>query len=316
MAEKLEDFAISKKLTTKSSMLNKVGIVGCGSMGQDIAILVSGKGIEVIFIEKTDEKVKESMKNIADKLDEMINRWGLTSGEKRAILTRISGSTDFKILKGCGLVIEAIMTKGPVTEIVRAKQDVFKKIESAVSATSVIATNSSAIAISELSTVLDHPERAAGIHFLAPAQTVKVIEVTKSLKTSDEAIKIIEKFAKMIGKTIINVHESPGSLSTRLIITLINEACEIFMEGVGWIEDIDEVLKSGYGLQLGPFELADKIGLDKLLVWMDILYSEFGDRKYKASPVIKRLVRSNHLGRSAGEGFYKYIDGKKEGKLL
>jgi 3-hydroxybutyryl-CoA dehydrogenase len=309
--EKLKDYSIIKTMKPPASTLNKFGIVGCGSMGQDIALLVSKNGIDVVFVEISDEKVKEAFSELNRKLDAMINRWGLTSSEKRAVLSRLKGNTDFTILKNCGIVIECISSHGYERSVFNIKKEIFRKIESVVSPDAIIATNSSTIVISELASVLEHPERAVGIHFLSPANTVRIIEVERSLKTSDEAFEKVKKFARTIDKKVITVNESPGNISTRLIIPLINEACEILMEGVATIEEIDETMRFGFGMQLGPFELADKSGLDKLDTWMDNLYEEFGDIRFKPSPLIKRLVRAGHLGRISGEGFYKYNNGKK-----
>lgn len=310
MAEKLEDYSITKTIQQKTSVLSKVGIIGCGSMGQDITLIMSNCGFDVVFIDRSEERIKEVMIEMNHKLDNMINRWGLTSGEKRAVLSRIKGTIDYTGLKKCGIVIECISTAG-LDKIVELKKDIFRKVEEVVTEKAVIASNSSTIVISELATILKHPERALGIHFLAPAQTVKILEVERSLKTSDEAYSLVTKFARSIKKKVILVNESPGNISTRLIIPLINEACEILMEGVASIEDIDDTMREGYGLQIGPFEMADKIGLNKLAYWMDNLYSEFGERKYKPSPIIKKLVRANHLGRVTSEGFYQYINGQK-----
>jgi len=309
--EKLKDYSITKTMKPQASVLSKIGIVGCGSMGQDIALLVSRHGIDVIFVEISEEKVKAVFSELNRKLDEMINRWGLTSSEKRAVLSRINGNADYSTLKKCGIVIECISSHGYERSVFSIKKDVFKKIEAVVSDKAIIATNSSTIVISELASALQHPERAVGIHFLSPANTVRIVEVERSLKTSDEAFELVKKFARSVEKKVITVNESPGNISTRLIIPLINEACEILMEGVATIEDIDETMRFGFGMQLGPFELADKSGLDKLDTWMDNLYEEFGDRRFKPSPLIKRLVRAGHLGRISGEGFYKYSNGKK-----
>lgn len=310
MTEKLEDYSITKKVTQKTSFLNKVGIVGCGEMGQDIALVVSSHGIDVIFIEKSNLKIKEVTNDMNRKLDDMINHWGLTSSEKRAVLSRIKGYTDFVNLKKCNIVIESISTHG-YDYVLPVKQEIFQKIEDIVSRNAVIATNSSTILISELASVLTYPDRAIGIHFLAPVLNVKIIEVVRFLKTSEEANNFVKKFARAIGKKVIEVNESPGNISTRLIVPLINEACEILMERVATVAEIDETMKSGFGLMLGPFEMADKMGLDKVVKWMNNLYEEFGDMKYKVSPIIKRLVRANNLGRINGAGFYKYVDGKK-----
>jgi 3-hydroxybutyryl-CoA dehydrogenase len=310
MSEKLEDYSISNSIKTHGSALAKVGIIGCGSMGQDIALLASSHGIDVVFIEITLAKVKEAMSELNQKLDEMINRWGLTSSEKRAVLSRIRGNTDYNALKKCGLVIESISTHG-YEDVIPTKKEIFRMIEKHVPKETIIASNSSTIVISELASVLEHPERAVGIHFLAPATTVRILEVEKSLKTSEEAFNLVKKFARTLDKQVITVNESPGNISTRIIVPLINEACELLMEGVASLADIDKTMKLGFGLQLGPFEMADKIGLDKVVKWMENLYKEFGDLKYKPSPLMKKLVRANHLGRVSGEGFYRYSNGKK-----
>ena len=310
--EKLDDYSIKKKMMQQSSQLSKFGIIGCGSMGQDIALLVSSHGIDVVFIEISNSRIKEVFEEINNKLDRLINRWGITASEKRAVMSRIKGYTDYNVLKKCSIVIECISSHGYEKSVFSIKKEIFRKIEKVVPKNTVIATNSSTIVISELASVLDNPERAIGIHFLSPANTVKIIEVERSLKTSDEAFKTVKKFARTIDKKVITVNESPGNISTRLIIPLINEACELLMEGVATIEDIDETMKLGFGLQLGPFAMADKIGLDKLDMWMENLYEEFGDRKYKPSPMIKKLVRAGHLGRITCEGFYKYGGGKLE----
>ena len=309
MAESLEDYSISKTIKQKSTVLKKIGIVGCGSMGQDIAMLASSNGIDVAFVDVSEERVEEIYIEMGAKLDRIISRWGLTKGEKRAILSRIKGSADYSILKGCSIVIESVITNN-MKDIVEAKQDVFRNIEKVVSRDAIIATNSSTIVISELATALKYRDRALAIHFLSPALTVKIIEVARCLSTSDTAYNLVLKFTRMIDRDVIEVGESPGSISTRLIVSLINESCQVLMEGLSNVDNIDETMRLGYGLQLGPFEMADKIGLDKLVIWMDNLYKEFGERKYKTSPVIKKLVRAGHLGRKTGIGFYNYKDGK------
>ncbi len=303
MSEVLEDYALNEKLRKKES-LRKVGIVGCGSVGQEIARIVSQSGIDVVFVDVSEERVNEIFLDINRQLDMIIDRWGLTESEKRAILSRIQGTTDYSKIAECNLVMETISSNKPGTSI-ELRKEVFRKIEENVSPDAVITSNISTLMISDLSSTLNFPERAVGLHFMIPP-TVKVVEVVKGLRTSEEAYDFVCRFAKMIGKKVVTVNESPGNISTRLIVTLINEACEVLMEGVASIESIDNTMKIGYGLQFGPFELADRIGLDKILKYMDNLYQEFGLQKFKASPIIKRLVRANNLGRKTGKGFYKY----------
>lgn len=308
MTETLEDFALSKRVHKKGS-IHKVAVIGCGSMGQGIARLVSQQGMEVVFIELSGERIREVYKEIEADLDELINKWGLTIGEKRAILSRIKGSTDYKDICDADLVIESINSRKPGTNI-EIRKEVFRSVEAVVSEDTVITSNNSTLMITDLAGVLKHPERAMGLHFISPSTTVKIVEVIRGIETSDHTYEFVLKFAKMVDKLPIPINESPGHISSRLIVTLINEACETLMEGVASVTCIDLAMKRGYGLMTGPFEMADSIGLDKLLKWMDNLYAEFGLQKYKPSPIIKRLVRAGFHGRKTGKGFYKYEDGK------
>lgn len=309
MAETLEDFALNHKAPKQKGSIHKVAVIGCGSMGQEITRIISQHGMEVIFIDLTEERIKEVYKEIDHQLDEIINKWGLTDGEKRAILSRISGSTDYNKIKDVDLVIETINSKKPGTNI-EIRKDVFRKAEKVISPETIITSNNSTLMISDLASVLEHPERAVGLHFIGPATSVKIVEVVRGQFTSDNAYETVLKFAKMIDKKAISLNESPGHVSSRLIVTLINEACETLMEGVASVQCIDTTMKLGYGLMFGPFEMADRIGLDKLLKWMDNLYAEFGTQRFKASPILKRLVRAGYLGRKTNKGFYKYEDGK------
>ncbi len=305
--EVLEDYALEKK-AKKKGVLKKVGIIGAGTMGQDISVIISKQGIDVIFIDITEERIDEIYSEISLRLDEIINKWGMTKSEKRAIISRISGSVDYNDISDCDLIIESINTKkaGSSRE---QRQNVFRKIESVVSRDAVIASNTSTMMISDLAQVLEYPDRAVGLHFITPAITVKIVEVVKGVKTSDKAYEFVVKFAKLIGKMPIIVHESPGNISTRLIATIINEACETLMEGIASTTCIDTTMKNGYGMQFGPFEMADRIGLDKMVKWMENLYEEFGDQKFKPSPILKRLVRSGFYGKTSGFGFYHYENG-------
>lgn len=305
--ESIYDFALGMKNRTKGS-ISKVGIIGCGSMGQDIALQVSRSGIDVVLIDLNEEAIQQGIKAIEHKIDEIINNWGLTVSEKRAIMQRMKGSTDYSSLKECELVIEAINTKKPGTSV-DIRKEVFRNIENVVSQSTVICSNTATLMISELASVLKNPNRALGMHFMAPVHKIKIIEVVRSNNTSDETFELANTFAKMINRKVIELNESPGNIHTRMVVPMINQACEILMEGVASVSNIDETMRKSIGNIYGPFELADKIGLDKLLKWMNNLYNEFGEHKYKPSPIIKRLVRSNHLGLSTGIGFYKYQNG-------
>jgi 3-hydroxybutyryl-CoA dehydrogenase len=312
MSESLDDFSLSKSVKHKGS-LQKVGIVGCGSMGQQIAILVSQSSLDVVFIDITEEHVKQAFEGIKEMLDDRISKWGLTSNEKKLILSRIKGSVEYKDIADCDLIIEAVNTNVKGTQL-EVRKDIFRRIETVVRPDAIIASNTATLMISDIAEVLDYPERAVAMHFLSPVSKVNIIELVQSVHTNEETLEMVTKFARMIDRRLIHVNESAGHISTRIICSLINESCELLMEGVASVSDIDETMKEASGHQFGPFELADRIGLDKLLKWMENLYAEFGDAKYKPCPIIKRMVRANLVGRRTGEGFYKYYDGKKIAK--
>lgn len=306
IVESIENYGLSQKDRPKQ-LFSKVGIVGCGTVGQSIALMISEKELEVVFIELSEEKINYAYCKIERELDNMIEHWGMTPGEKRAILSRIHGYMGYEHLKGCDLVIESIRSRIR-EQRVATRKEVFKNIEKYVSSSTIIATNSTTIVITELSSELEFKDRCVSLHFLTSTPGSRMIEVVRGLYTSDAVYDRVCIFVKMIGRTVIPVEESPGLISVRLFIALVNEACEVLMEGVGSMEDIDLTMKVGLGMSLGPFELADKVGLDKVLRWMENIYSEFGDIKYKASPIIKKLVRANQFGRINGKGFYKYDD--------
>lgn len=313
--EPIEGYAIKRRdkpLVKKNRYeFTKVGIVGCGILGQEITRMVSSHGIEVTFVEISEEKIQQALNGISNDLDTMIGKWGMTEGEKRAILSRITGTTNYESLEGADIVIESVKSRSRESSVELRKR-IFREIEKNIDPETIIATNSTTLVITEMSSELDHPQRCVSLHFLSPADKIPVVEISRGLNTSDETYEKVCQFARLFDKKVVSVIESPGIISTRLIAPLINEACEILMEGVGKMEDIDDTMKMGFGFPLGPFELADKIGLDTIIRWLDNMYKEFGDLKYKASPMLKKMVRANHLGRETQLGFYKYDeDGKK-----
>ena len=311
--EKLEDYGLAKD-TKPKTLFSLVGIVGAGSVGQNIARMVSSKGLDVIFLDLSQDKIDQAYEELTKELNRMIERWGMTNSEKLAIISRIKGTTDYSRFRGCDIVIEAVKSSNR-EESHDLRMKILKKIEENVDRNTIIATNSSTQVITELTADLTYKDRCVSLHFLTPEADARVVEIVKGLYTSQTAYENTIKFANLIGKKVIPVKESPGIISTRLFVPLINEACEILMEGVGSMEDIDLTMRVGFGLPLGPFEMADKIGLDKILRWCENLYDEFGDLKYKSSPLLKKLVRANQWGRRTGRGFYEYNkDGVKINK--
>lgn len=302
--EQIESYALSQKGRPKAQFA-QIGVVGGGTTGQRIILMIATKGIEVTFLDLSQEKIDQAFEEMANELDSRIEHWGMTSGDKRAVLSRIKGTTEYKDFKDCDLVIECILSK--VREFsVEIRKNVFKKIEESVSKDTIIATNSTTTVITELSSELENKDRCVSLHFSTTAPSASVVEVVRGLHTSQSVCDNIHKFTTLINKIPVPVDESPGLISVRLFIALIGEACDVLMEGVASKENIDLTMKNGLGLPLGPFEMADKIGLDKVVRYMDNLHKEFGDLKYKPSPLIKKLVRANRLGRKSGKGFYSY----------
>ena len=306
--EAIEDYCIkTDKIKKTTNFISKVGIIGAGIVGRNIARMISRNGLEVVLIELSEERIQRAFKGIEEDLDNMIERWGMTNSEKRAILSRISGTTECNKLSDCEFVIEAVKSKRR-HEVIKDRKEIFKKIEQKVSPETIIATNSTTQVITELSNELKYPERCISLHFVSMEPDSKMVEIIRGFYTSDRTFEQAKRLARLLQKEVITVKEYPGVISTRLFVPLINEACSMLMQDIGTMEDIDKTLRIGFGARLGPFEMADKIGLDKVLRWAENLYEEFGDLKYKASPLIKKLVRSNQIGRRNKHGFYIYND--------
>lgn len=304
VVEQIEDYGLSKKQQQRT-LFSKIGIIGCGKDGQNIARIASEYGIEVIFIELTQQKIDFAYEQLGKVLDRRIENWGMTQGEKKLILSRIKGSMDYTDLKDCDFVIEAIRAESSARKITERKE-VFRKVEKVVGPDCIIATNSTTIIITELASELEHRERCVSLHFFVQSPEAKICEVVKGLYTSEEVYERVLAFVQLVNRQAIPVEESAGLISIRLYTALLNEACEVLMEGVGSMSDIDTVWRVGFGMRFGPFELADILGIDKINRWMENLYSEFGDPMYMPSPVVKKLNRAKRFGKHVCWGFYKY----------
>jgi 3-hydroxybutyryl-CoA dehydrogenase len=302
--EQIEDYALGKKERPKAQF-SQIGVVGAGTTGQRIILMIATKGIEVVFLDLNEEIIKHAFEELAEELDNRIEHWGMTDGDKRAVMSRIKGTTDYADFKDCDLVIESILSKQREYSL-DIRKGVFQKIEEHVSPHAIIATNSTTTVITELASGIKHKDRCLSLHFSTTNPGANIVEVVRGLHASEDICQSVQKFATLIGKIPIPVEESPGLISVRLFVSLIGEACDTLMEGVASKEDIDLTMRNGLGLPLGPFEMADKIGLDRVVRWMENLYNEFGDMKYKPSPLIKKLVRAERLGRKTCMGFYTY----------
>ncbi|HOY51157.1 MAG TPA: 3-hydroxyacyl-CoA dehydrogenase NAD-binding domain-containing protein, partial [Prolixibacteraceae bacterium] len=221
--EPIEDFGLSKK-GKSNALFSKIGIIGCGLVGQNLARVASYYGLEVIFIEVSQEKIDEAFAGITRMMDHRISHWGLTESEKRANLSRIQGTTDYNLLKGCDFVIEAIR---PVDRGIKIKErkEIFRRIEAVVDRNCIIATNSTTVIITELASDMEYKDRCISLHFFVSSPEARIVEVVKGLYTSEESYQKVCKFVKLINRTIVPVEESAGLISIRLFVLALNEAC-------------------------------------------------------------------------------------------
>ena len=306
ITESIENFGLSSQGREKK-MFSRIGVVGCGKEGQNIVAVTASAGLDVVFVELSQDKIDFAYEKIGQNLDTKINNWGLTANEKKAILGRIRGTTDYNDLKGCDFVIECIRYDDETGERnTKARQEVFKTLESVLEPDAIIATNASTIIISELASVLEYKDRCISLHFLATLPEAHVLEVVKGLYTSDAVFEKILIFAGMIKHTVISVQEAPGLISLRLFVTLLNEACQMLMENIATMEDIDKMLQLGFGQRMGVFRLADAMGIEKIVSLMENMFYEYGDKKYKPAPLLKRLYHAKQFGVRTGKGFYTY----------
>jgi len=308
VVEPIDKYGLNKRKQAKT-LFSRIGVVGCGKEGQSIARIAAWHGLEVVFVELSHDKIELAIDNIGRELDNRIENWGLTQSEKRAIMGRIRGTLDYKDLAGCDFVIEAIRSDDNTgVRSLDSRKQVFRDVEAIVDRDTIIATNATTIVISELAAELKYPDRCVSLHFFVTSAEARIVEVVRGLYTTEAVYNKVSTFVKLINRDAIHVEESAGLISVRLYVVLLNEACEALMEGVAKMEDIDKTMVVGLGMRLGPFRHADLIGLNKVVRWMDNLYEEFGDPKYKPSPLLKRLVRAKHFGIQSGAGFYRYDD--------
>lgn len=288
--------------------IKKVGVIGAGTMGQGIAEILAGKGLEVFLVEKTPEKLDEAWDAIAVSLDKKIQKWAITASEKKIILSKIQKVYELDKVADCDLVIETI------TEDLQAKKEVLKNLDRICPPQVILASNTSVLSLTELAGETNRPDRVIGAHFHYPVDKIDLVEVIKGLKTSEVTYEITKLFIEeTLQKKSINTQESPGFVTTRLICTLINEALHVLSEGIATAEDIDSAMRIGYAFNYGPLEMADRLGIDAVLSALEGMFREFGDIKYRPNFILKQKVRAGHLGTKSGQGFFRY---DKEGDRI
>ncbi|PKL08847.1 MAG: 3-hydroxybutyryl-CoA dehydrogenase [Spirochaetae bacterium HGW-Spirochaetae-7] len=278
----------------------KVMVLGAGTMGSGIAQAFAQAGYQVVVRDLEQAFVDKGLASIVKSLDRLLAKGGLGDDEKTAILGRLTGTTDFGLAADVDLVVEAAV------ENMAIKKKVFAELDGVCKAEAILATNTSSLSITEIAAATKRPDRVIGMHFFNPVPVMKLVEVIKGLTTSAATKDTIVELCGKLGKTAVEVNEAPGFVVNRILLPMINEAIGILADGVASAEDIDNAMKLGANHPIGPLALADLIGNDVNLAILEVLYTEFGDPKYRPHPLLRKMVRAGLLGRKTGKGFFEY----------
>lgn len=280
--------------------IHTIVVIGAGQMGSGIAQVCAQSGFPVIMQDLSEEALDKAMRSIERHLSRSVGKNRISEVEKEETLNRITPTTDIHDAGQADLVIEAVI------ENMDVKKDIFQQLDKITPPHTILATNTSSLAITEIAAVTDRPEKVIGMHFMNPVPVMKLVEVIRALQTDDDTYETIIQVAKQLYKTTVTVQDFPGFVANRVLMPMINEAIFAVYEGVASIEDVDTVMKLGMNHPMGPLELADFIGLDTCLYIMEVLYEGFRDSKYRPCPLLRQYVQAGWYGRKSGRGFYTY----------
>ncbi len=287
--------------------MEKVAVIGAGTMGNGIAHVFAQSGYKVNLIDISQDALDKALATITKNLDRMIAKEKITEGDKNSTLGNINTFTEMtEGVKGVQLVVEA------ATENIDLKLKIFKSINDATNDDVILATNTSSISITQIAAVTNRPDKVIGMHFMNPVPVMKLVEIIRGYSTSDEVTKTIMELSKKLGKVPVEVNDYPGFVANRILMPMINEAIITLHEGVAGVEEIDTVMKLGMAHPMGPLQLADFIGLDVCLSILNVLYEGFGNPKYAPCPLLVNMVMAGKMGVKSGEGFYSWTHGTKD----
>jgi 3-hydroxybutyryl-CoA dehydrogenase len=280
--------------------IQTIGVIGAGTMGNGIAQVSAVAGYRVLMLDINDEVLERGLSALQRNLERQVSKQTLSSAQAEDAIARVQTSTDYSLLNGADIVVEA------ATENLDLKLRILKQISHYVRPTCVIATNTSSLSITQLGASVDRPERFIGLHFFNPVPMMGLIEIIRGLQTSDATHAQMIALSDRLGKTAINAGNRPGFVVNRILVPMINEAILVLQEGLSTAEDIDLGMQLGCNQPIGPLTLADLIGLDTLLAVVESLHDGFNDSKYRPAPLLKEMVAGGLLGRKTGKGFYQY----------
>jgi len=280
--------------------IKKVGVVGCGSMGAGIAQLCAQSGYQVVVSEINDELLNKGLAFIEKTLARSVEKGKLAQADKDAITGRIKGTTSTKDFADCDLVIEAAI------ENLELKKKIFAELDGICSPNAILATNTSCLSIIEMAMATKRPDKVLGLHFFNPAPVMKLLEIVRTIATSDEVLKTSQKFGESLGKTNVVAQDAPGFIVNRLWLPFLLHSIKLYEDGVASREDIDNAIQLGLGYPMGPLTLADMVGIDVVKFVSDALYEQLKDPRYIVPTLVDKMVAAGWLGRKTGKGFYDY----------
>ena len=282
--------------------IQRVGVVGCGLMGSGIAQVVAAAGFETTVREVNAELVEKGLKGIEKNLNRLVEKGTITGAAKGQIRSRLKGTTSIDDLKSCDVIVEAIIEQLP------AKRELFSALDKICPASTIFASNTSSLTITEIATATKRPQRFVGLHFFNPVPVMKLVEVVRTIATDPAVYEEMVAFGVKLGKTAVRANDSTGFIVNRLLVPYLLDAIRALEEGVGSIDDIDNSMKLGCGHPMGPLTLLDFVGLDTTYYISQIMFDEFKERRFAAPPLLKRMVLAGWNGRKSGRGFYDYSD--------